>query len=111
MLEVGLGGRLDATNIVTPIAAAITSIDFDHQAQLGDTLEAIAREKAGVIKPGIPVVCGPLPPEADRVVRDTCAERGARMVRAADVVRMTARGDGAIDVAAGPRRWTMSRLP
>ena len=104
VLEVGLGGRLDATNVVMPIAAAITSIDFDHQAQLGDTLEAIAREKAGVIKPGIPVVCGPLPPEADRVVRDTCAERGARMVRAADVVRMTARGDGAIDVASGPRR-------
>jgi dihydrofolate synthase/folylpolyglutamate synthase len=104
VLEVGLGGRLDATNIVTPIAAAITSIDFDHQAQLGNTLEAIAREKAGVIKPGISVVCGPLPHEADRVVRDTCAERGARMVRAGDVVRMTARGDGAMDVAAGPRR-------
>ena len=61
VLEVGLGGRLDATNVVSPIAAAITSIDFDHQAQLGDTLTSIAREKAGIIKPGIPVVCGPLP--------------------------------------------------
>ena len=59
MLEVGLGGRLDATNVVSPIAAAITSIDFDHQAQLGDSLESIAAEKAGIIKPGIPVVCGP----------------------------------------------------
>ena len=64
VLEVGLGGRLDATNVVEPIAAAITSIDFDHQAQLGDTLASIAREKAGVIKRGIPVVCGPLPDEA-----------------------------------------------
>ena len=70
VLEVGLGGRLDATNIVTPMATAITSIDFDHQAQLGDTIEAIAREKAGIIKPGIPVVCGPLPEAAERDPRD-----------------------------------------
>ncbi len=52
VLEVGLGGRLDATNVVQPIAAAITAIDFDHEAFLGDSLEGIAREKAGVIKPG-----------------------------------------------------------
>ena len=56
VLEVGLGGRLDATNVVTPIATAITSIDFDHQAQLGTTLESIAREKAGIAKPGAPLV-------------------------------------------------------
>ena len=104
MLEVGLGGRLDATNVVTPIAAAITSIDFDHQAQLGDTLEAIAGEKAGVIKPGIPVVCGPLPPDADRVIREVSVERGARLVRAADAVRMTGRTDGAIDVVTERRQ-------
>ena len=55
-VEVGLGGRLDATNVLTPMAAAITSIDFDHEALLGHTLAAIAGEKAGVIKPGIPVV-------------------------------------------------------
>ena len=71
VLEVGLGGRLDATNVVSPIAAAITSIDFDHQAQLGDSLESIAAEKAGIIKPGIPVICGPLPPEADRIMAET----------------------------------------
>jgi dihydrofolate synthase/folylpolyglutamate synthase len=85
VLEVGLGGRLDATNVVTPIAAAITSIDFDHQAQLGNTIESIAFEKAGVIKPGIPVVCGPLPAEAERVVRGICADRAARFVMAPDV--------------------------
>jgi dihydrofolate synthase / folylpolyglutamate synthase len=90
VLEVGLGGRLDATNVVTPIAAAITSIDFDHQAQLGNTLESIAREKAGVIKPGIPVVCGPLPSEAEQVIAEVCAERRARFIRALDRVEVSA---------------------
>ena len=94
VLEVGLGGRLDSTNVVTPLAAAITSIDFDHQAQLGDTLEAIAYEKAGVIKHGIPVVIGPLPPAAERIVSDVCRERCARMVRALDRVRVEPRGPG-----------------
>lgn len=80
VLEAGLGGRLDATNVVAPVAAAITSIDLDHQAQLGDTIASIAREKAGVIKPGIPVICGPVSPEAERVIRDVCAERGANLI-------------------------------
>jgi dihydrofolate synthase/folylpolyglutamate synthase len=104
VLEVGLGGRLDATNVVTPLAAAITSIDFDHQAQLGSTIEAIAREKAGVIKPGIPVVCGPLPADADRVVREVCAERGATMIRARDEVRILADS-----VADGPIEFRSAR--
>ena len=54
--ETGLGGRLDATNIVTPLASVITNIAFDHQQWLGDTLAKIAAEKAGIIKPGVPVV-------------------------------------------------------
>jgi dihydrofolate synthase/folylpolyglutamate synthase len=86
VLEVGLGGRLDATNVVDPVAAAITSIDLDHEAQLGDTLASIAYEKAGVIKTAIPVVCGDLAPEAEQVIRGTCAERGARFIRAADCI-------------------------
>jgi dihydrofolate synthase/folylpolyglutamate synthase len=110
VLEVGLGGRLDATNVVTPIAAAITSIDFDHQAQLGDTLDAIAREKAGVIKPGIPVVCGPLPPDAERAIKEVSVERGAWMVRAADAVRMPERADGTIDVGTSLRQLNGVRL-
>ena len=65
VLEVGLGGRLDATNVVSPVVAAITSVDFDHEAQLGHTLESIAFEKAGIVKRGIPVVCGRLAPVAD----------------------------------------------
>jgi dihydrofolate synthase/folylpolyglutamate synthase len=82
VLEVGLGGRLDATNVVSPIAAAITSIDFDHEAQLGHTLAAIAFEKAGVIRPGIPLVCGAVEPDAERVIVEACAARGARFVPA-----------------------------
>jgi len=90
ILEVGLGGRLDATNVVSPVAAAITSIGLDHQAQLGSTLAGVAREKAGVIKPGIPVVCGPLPAEADDVVAQVCREQGARQVAVERLVRVEA---------------------
>ncbi len=104
VLEVGLGGRLDATNIVTPIATAITSIDFDHQALLGNTLESIAREKAGIVKPGVPLVCGRVPEAAERVIRDICASQNARLIRAADVVQIVSRsGDDAIDVRTGTR--------
>jgi dihydrofolate synthase/folylpolyglutamate synthase len=99
VLEVGLGGRLDATNIVTPIAAVITSIDFDHQAQLGDDLTSIAREKAGIIKPGIPVVCGPLPPAADLVMAETCLEQGARLIRARDRVTVSSRTEDGDTIA------------
>jgi dihydrofolate synthase/folylpolyglutamate synthase len=59
VIETGMGGRLDATNIVTPVLSVITSIDFDHMAYLGNTLESIALEKAGIIKPGVPVLIGP----------------------------------------------------
>ena len=96
-VEVGLGGRLDATNVVTPMAAAITSIDFDHQDLLGETLESIAREKAGVIKPGIPVVCGPVAPGARAVIEAICREQGARLVPAAERVRVTASRSDTID--------------
>lgn len=58
IIEVGLGGRLDATNIIRPLVSAITNVALDHQDILGDTIEAIAREKAGIIKEGVPVVCG-----------------------------------------------------
>jgi dihydrofolate synthase/folylpolyglutamate synthase len=91
VLEVGLGGRLDATNIVTPIAAAIVSIDFDHQAQLGDTLTSIAFEKAGVIKPGIPVVCGAMPAEALDVIARVCTERDAILIVAGEDASLAAR--------------------
>lgn len=82
VLEVGLGGRLDATNIAEPMAVAITSIDRDHEQQLGPTLASIAREKAGVIKPGVPVVLGPLADEPLAVIEAVAAERRAPVVRA-----------------------------
>jgi dihydrofolate synthase/folylpolyglutamate synthase len=97
VLEVGLGGRLDATNCVEPVAAAITTIAFDHEQYLGHTLGAIAAEKAGVIRSGIPVIVGPLGPEAAAVVAAACAERGARLVTAdAEVETRTVDGRTAI---------------
>jgi dihydrofolate synthase / folylpolyglutamate synthase len=83
-VEVGLGGRLDATNVLEPLVCAITTIDYDHEAQLGTTIEAIAAEKAGIIKPGTPVVIGRLPAEADAVVAGHAERAGAPLVRAHD---------------------------
>lgn len=80
VLEVGLGGRLDATNVVSPIATAITSIAFDHQLYLGTSLADIAFEKAGIIKPHVPVVVGELPGEARAVVERMAREREAPLV-------------------------------
>jgi len=80
VLEVGLGGRLDATNVVKPAATAIVSVGLDHTEQLGQALGSIAAEKAGIIKPGIPVVVGPLVHSAMRVVRSIAAERNAPML-------------------------------
>ena len=77
VIEVGLGGRLDSTNIITPELAVITNISFDHQQFLGDTLEKIASEKAGIIKPGIPVVIGESAGEVRRVFTEKAsAESG-----------------------------------
>jgi dihydrofolate synthase/folylpolyglutamate synthase len=77
--ETGLGGRLDATNIVTPLASVITNIAFDHQQWLGDTLEKIAAEKAGIIKPDVPVVTTTDAPEALRVIEKTACEKSAAL--------------------------------
>jgi dihydrofolate synthase/folylpolyglutamate synthase len=68
VVEVGLGGRLDATNVILPVACAITTIDYDHMDKLGHTLTAIAGEKAGILKPGIPVVSSPQPAAARKVL-------------------------------------------
>jgi dihydrofolate synthase / folylpolyglutamate synthase len=82
VLEVGMGGRLDATNVVEPAASAIVSVDLDHEAYLGRTLAAIAREKAGVLRAGRATVLGPLAPEARDAVARRAAEVGARVVDA-----------------------------
>jgi dihydrofolate synthase/folylpolyglutamate synthase len=75
--EVGLGGRLDATNVLLPEAAVITNVAWDHADYLGNTLSAIAREKVGIAKPGVPLVLGRLQPEAARIVREFAALAGA----------------------------------
>jgi len=79
--ETGLGGRLDATNIVTPLASVITNIAFDHQQWLGDTLEKIATEKAGIIKPGVPVVTATDEPEAMTVIEKIAKEKNAPLTK------------------------------
>ena len=82
LLEVGLGGRFDATNIVTPIAGVITPIGLEHQQHLGNTLEIIASEKAGVIKAGMVVITTETTPAIVALFEETCRQRGARLVRA-----------------------------
>lgn len=77
VIEVGMGGRLDATNVINPEASVITSISMDHCEYLGDSLAKIAAEKAGIIKPGRPVVIGRMPVEAENVIRARAAETGS----------------------------------
>jgi len=82
VLETGMGGRLDATNVVDPEISVITPIDFDHEKFLGNTLARIAFEKAGIIKPGRPVVAARQHPEAMDVIERTARERGSPLLRA-----------------------------
>jgi dihydrofolate synthase/folylpolyglutamate synthase len=84
VIEVGLGGRLDATNIVTPEVSVITSISLDHCELLGDSIEEIAAEKAGIIKPGRPVVLGRVPRAAETVIRAIAKFRGSPLVSVAE---------------------------
>jgi len=77
VLETGLGGRLDATNAITPAVTAITALSFDHKQYLGDTIEEIAAEKAGIFKPGVPAISVPQPPEAAHVLQEVAERVGA----------------------------------
>jgi dihydrofolate synthase/folylpolyglutamate synthase len=106
VLETGLGGRLDATNVVTPELCVITPIDFDHEAFLGKSLESIAAEKAGILKAGVPAVFAAQREAAAAVLEARAAEVGAAAMRTADwrveELEMDARGSRFL--AAGPRR-------
>jgi dihydrofolate synthase/folylpolyglutamate synthase len=106
VLEVGLGGRLDATNVVVPQVSVITPIDYDHEAFLGKSIEAIAAEKAGIIKAGVPVVLGPQRPNVEALLEARAAELAAPLFRhsawRAQDLRMDAHGSQF--TAAGPRR-------
>ncbi len=88
VLETGLGGRLDATNVFLPLATAITTLALDHQVELGETLAEIAGEKAGIIKPGVPVVSAPQAPEAADVLISVAAAQGSPLYRVGEEIRL-----------------------
>jgi len=81
VIEVGLGGRLDATNVIVPVVSVITSISYDHTSLLGDTLTEIAGEKSGIIKPGIPVVSSPQEEEARAVIEKVAQEHASQLIQ------------------------------
>ncbi len=93
IIEVGMGGRLDPTNIITPVACAITAIGLDHMGFLGDTLEAIAGEKAGIIKPGVPVTCYPAPEGVRRVFAEAAAKAKASLYQLEESMILSSQED------------------
>ena len=102
IIEVGLGGRLDSTNIITPLASVITNISFDHMALLGDTLEKIAGEKAGIIKPGIPAIIGMRDADYDFVFEKKAAACGTSLEFASDNWQIVKNTDGSYNLNNGP---------
>src|SRR5262249_32270503 len=84
VLEVGLGGRLDSTNVCSPIVSVITSISFDHTRQLGHTLAQIAAEKSGIIKGNVPIISGVLQDEPRRVIAEIAGRQGSRLIQSGD---------------------------
>ena len=115
VLETGMGGRLDSTNVVMPLLSVVTEIGMEHTGFLGDTLEKIAAEKAGIIKPGRPVVVGRQKPAAMNVIEAKAREAGAPLLRADERVavrRISQDLDGqvlSIETSEGP--WRTFRLP
>lgn len=98
VIETGLGGRLDATNVIEPRVSVITTIGLDHVKTLGGSLAAIAREKAGIVKPGVPVLAGWIPARALAEIRAAAVDRGAPLHLAADELVLRARRDGTFDL-------------
>jgi len=88
VLETGLGGRLDATNVVHPMISVITNIGLDHVEHLGTTVKQVAAEKAGILKPGVPAVTGRLVPEAEEMIREVANRQGVAVRPASDIVRI-----------------------
>jgi len=105
VLEVGLGGRLDTTNLCKPLVTVITSISRDHMKLLGDTLELIAREKAGIVKPGVPMLTGVDQPSVLAVIAAVCDARAAPLLRLGHEIRIEQRHPTAGRV--GPAKWTI----
>jgi dihydrofolate synthase/folylpolyglutamate synthase len=99
ILEVGLGGRLDATNAVDADVGVVVSIGLDHTKTLGPTLELIAGEKAGIIKPGMPVVTGTVQQRAIDVLQQVCSDRGAELIHARNAVRLVSEENDSFSLA------------
>ena len=107
ILEIGMGGRLDATNVSDPICSAVVTVDHDHEAYLGTTLAAIAKEKAGVLRPRRVTVLGPMAPEARAAIGEEATRLGALLVDTTrdTEVRDGATADGGVDVVTPRRRY------
>ena len=106
MVEVGLGGRLDSTNVVEPIVAGITKIARDHMKYLGESLEEIAAEKAGIAKPGVPLVVGETDPHLVEVLRQAADRTVAAMVPEQRALLRVVPPEARWDGRAGPCRTT-----
>ena len=118
VLEVGMGGRLDSTNICHPLVSVITSISFDHTKQLGTTLAAIANEKAGIIKSGVPVVSGVTESEPAAVIAQVAADRGSQLFQRerdffVDYQPPTGGGPGRVSFRESPElsNWKLDGVP
>ena len=108
VIEVGLGGRLDPTNVITPIVSAITAIGLDHMSVLGDTTAAIAGEKAGIIKPGRPVVCQCADEDVAEVFRERARETGSplRQLRVEQLLSASCTAHGSVASYQLKDRWS-----
>ena len=110
LLEVGLGGRLDATNAVDAELAVIVGVDLDHTKTLGETVEQIALEKAGIVKPGKPVISGVVRQEAISVLQRVCRERGAPLIDAGTAMRLVGEDGDTIVLESKRQRYDGIRL-
>lgn len=115
VIETGMGGRWDATNVVQPILSVITRIDYDHAEYLGDDIEKIAWEKAGIIKEGAPVICGPMPVAAESVIYKEAAEKKVPILGSDEAaffdVLENRRTDQLLDIEASGTSYHAVRLP
>jgi dihydrofolate synthase/folylpolyglutamate synthase len=111
IVEVGLGGRFDSTNIITPLVSLITNISFDHQALLGNTLPEIAGEKAGIIKSGVPVVVSQTQPEVSEVFRTEAAAKLAHLVFADQIYQATFAAEPSLETGLRPVRISQHSRP
>ncbi|HOV88017.1 MAG TPA: folylpolyglutamate synthase/dihydrofolate synthase family protein [Syntrophobacteraceae bacterium] len=111
VIEVGMGGRLDATNVIKPRVSVVTNISFDHQEFLGSTLSSIAREKAGIIKTGVPVVTGARQPVVQGILKAACLKHKTSLFSLGRDFRVRRNGEGTFQYVGMRRRWSSLKVP